>query len=116
MLDSHVSAITSLAFHSPHEGELRLLSAGRDKLVCVWDLNGITTKNNKLEPSKSVPVYESIEGMRIPSQEDVCRLIGSGAENGVYVVTAGEDGVLKLWNLKTGNCVYPSKVGFIFIV
>lgn len=87
-----------------------LLSAGRDKIVCVWDLSKITTKNNKLEPSKAVPIYESIEGMMVPSRDEVSKLIGTPDENSIYTITAGESGILKLWNLKTASCVYPSKV------
>lgn len=88
-----------------------LLSAGRDKIICVWDLNAITPQDSKVEPVKAVPVYESIEGMLVPSNDDVSKLINSAAaEDGIYTITAGESGILKLWNLKTATCVYPSKV------
>lgn len=52
MLQGHYSAVTSLCL-APDGWSL--ISAGRDKVVHVWDLR----KNTKLV---TIPVYEALEG------------------------------------------------------
>lgn len=59
LLQDHYSAVTSLSF-TP-EGD-RLLTAGRDKVVNLWDL----TTHKK---AATVPVFEAIEGEHAHQQD-----------------------------------------------
>ena len=55
VLKVHDSAVTAMAIHVPTRS---LLTGGRDRIVSVWDLR-------KMESVRSVPVYDTIEGLAI---------------------------------------------------
>uniref|UniRef100_A0A667Z515 Transducin beta like 3 n=1 Tax=Myripristis murdjan TaxID=586833 RepID=A0A667Z515_9TELE len=78
VLQSHYSAVTSLAF-SPDGGTM--LSSGRDKICTVWNLKTRTVK-------RTVPVYESC-----PDLTD-------------YIAKHESRRVLRVWEASTARCVY----------
>lgn len=79
----HVSVIRGLEFN---EDGTYLLSAGRDKVVNIWE--GKTLK-------KTIPVLESIEVVGYHHHDDV-------------IYTAGEQGLVKLWDVKSGEMIVSS--------
>ncbi|RXN19837.1 transducin beta 3 [Labeo rohita] len=95
ILESHYSAITSLAF-SP-DGQT-LISSGRDKICSVWDL-----KENAVK--RTVPIYEAVEGVVVlPGKSDYSEMGVKG--DGLHFVTAGSKGVLRVWDSKLARCVF----------
>jgi len=98
VLESHFSAITSLAFSSSGDS---MISSSRDKVLNVWDL----TKQKVL---RTIPSFEGIEsvvmlpvGVHCPGCED---------EEKEYFVTSGSKGQLRVWSLADGKCVYTKTV------
>ncbi|KAL2101183.1 hypothetical protein ACEWY4_002944 [Coilia grayii] len=95
VLESHFSAVTSLAFSL--DGST-LVSSGRDKICTVWDLE-------KKKAKRTVPVYETVEGVvLLPEGEDYSDI---GVKNkGLHFITAGSKGVLRVWEASSSKCVY----------
>ncbi|XP_066497692.1 transducin beta-like protein 3 [Hoplias malabaricus] len=95
VLESHYSAVTSLAFSL--DGHT-LISSGRDNICTVWDLKEKKTK-------RTVPVYESLEGVIVlPGNEDYSEL-GVKSEE-LHFITAGTKGVLRVWESSSARCVF----------
>ncbi|XP_062840755.1 transducin beta-like protein 3 [Trichomycterus rosablanca] len=95
VLESHFSAVTSLAFSSSGD---TLVSSGRDKVCTVWDL-----KQRKVK--RTVPVYEAVEGVVIlPENEDYSELGAESKE--LHFVTAGSKGMLRVWESSSARCVF----------
>ncbi|KAJ3274999.1 Transducin (beta)-like 3 [Terramyces sp. JEL0728] len=80
VLDSHVSVIRGLSFSDEY-----LFSGSRDKVFAKWDLSTFESVLTK-------PTFESIEAL------EVVQFNGALA-----VCTAGESGVIKLWDYETGE-------------
>uniref|UniRef100_A0A8C4SWQ1 Transducin beta like 3 n=1 Tax=Erpetoichthys calabaricus TaxID=27687 RepID=A0A8C4SWQ1_ERPCA len=102
ILESHYSAVTSLAFSL--DGNT-LLSSGRDSVCIIWDLK-------TWQPTRTIPVFESVEtAILLPEHGDFSK-IGT-TNNGLHLVTAGRKGVLRVWEATTARCVFtqsgPSK-------
>ncbi|KAJ3601529.1 hypothetical protein NHX12_032497 [Muraenolepis orangiensis] len=95
VLQSHFSAVTSLAF-TP-DGDT-VVSSGRDKICIVWDLKTRTA-------TRTVPVYEAVEGVALlPGDQDLSQI---GVQNdSLHFITAGSKGVLRVWEAGTSRCVY----------
>lgn len=84
VLSGHDSSVTSLALLD----ESTLVSAGRDKVLNVWDL-----KKNVLK--KSLAVFEDIEALvTIPTTNKKSKNV---------IVSAGAKGILKLWDINNGK-------------
>lgn len=79
-LDSHVSVVRDLQFSSKANV---LLSASRDKTAIIWDM-----KNFKVK--KVIPLLEGVEAIGV---------VGDGA----FFYTGGENGRLRIWELKSGR-------------
>lgn len=82
VLDGHVSVVRGLEFSK--DGKM-LVSGGRDKVVNVWEGSRLM---------KTIPVKESIE------------TVGYVDEDSVY--TAGEEGIVKRWELSSGEKIAES--------
>ncbi|XP_010783847.1 transducin beta-like protein 3 [Notothenia coriiceps] len=108
VLQSHYSAVTSLSF-SP-DGDT-MVSSGRDKICTVWDLK---TKKAK----RAVPVYEVGLVLKADHMTDClfyCFKTFEGHDasvlkiifvsRGTQLLTSGSDGLVKLWTIKTNECV-----------
>ncbi|KAA8912372.1 hypothetical protein TRICI_003489 [Trichomonascus ciferrii] len=87
VLDGHVSVVRGLEFSA--DGR-RLVSAGRDRVVNVWE-------GTKLV--KTIPVKESIEAVSLLLDDDDC------------VYTGGEEGVVRRWRVSTGEKELESEEG-----
>ncbi|KAG6550306.1 hypothetical protein Mapa_008267 [Marchantia paleacea] len=100
VLDKHFSAVTSLAVST--DG-WTLLSAGRDKVVNVWDLKSFSLRT-------TVPVYETLEAVCIVP--DGCGLPGSIAKtggSGIRFLTVGDLSVIRVWNSEGAYQLYTQK-------
>lgn len=96
-LSGHFSAVTALAVSPCGE---RLLSAGRDKVVHVWDLRSGETRG-------TVPTFEALEG--IAALAPGARVPGApkaGDKDALRFATVGERGVLRVWRADKAKCVY----------
>ncbi|OLL24523.1 putative U3 small nucleolar RNA-associated protein 13 [Neolecta irregularis DAH-3] len=87
ILDSHVSVITSLDFSS--DG-WTLLSAGRDKVISLWDL-----KSYKLK--QTIPIFETIEAAGFFAQPS------NDSTSAQLIYTGGDKGVVRVWDLTSGQ-------------
>uniref|UniRef100_A0A3Q3W174 U3 small nucleolar RNA-associated protein 13 C-terminal domain-containing protein n=1 Tax=Mola mola TaxID=94237 RepID=A0A3Q3W174_MOLML len=95
VLQSHYSAVTSLSF-SPDGGTM--VSSGRDNICTVWDLESRKAK-------RTVPVYESVEGVvLLPKSKDFSQIGVKNQE--LHFITAGSKGILRVWEASTARCVY----------
>lgn len=114
VLEGHVSVPRALDVSQ--DGRW-LVSGGRDSVALVWDLKGSDAENAKLKGSskgkgaelpllvKTIPVLERVEAAGLlHTDED---LPGSSADaNSLRIFTAGEKGVVKIWNAKTGAVLF----------
>jgi hypothetical protein len=105
-LDGHFSAVTSLAL-APDGWTL--LSGGRDKVVCLWDLRTNARAG-------TVPVYEALEGLAaLPVGGAFPGVAAAAAAPAgrapLHFATAGERGQVRLWRADTATCVYTQRRG-----
>ena len=80
----------------------RLISASRDKCLIVWSLVDFSRV-------RVITCYESIESLFLVSH--LFKSLPSGGDGGEqlddrYVLSAGNEGLLKVWDTTTGRCVY----------
>lgn len=94
ILTAHYSAVTSLAFSADGHS---MLSSGRDKICIVWDLQSH-------QPTKTVPVFESVEAA-VLLPEELAPAVGV-KNSGLHFLTAGDQGILRVWEAASGQCVY----------
>ncbi|KAJ0395737.1 hypothetical protein P43SY_004268 [Pythium insidiosum] len=94
-IQDHMSPATSVAFST--DG-YTLLSAGRDRVVNVWDLRDHVLR-------QTVVVHEAIEGLQVVPSSFACAAPHASADGkDIFFVTAGEQGALKLWRLHGKSC------------
>ncbi|PON77530.1 Guanine nucleotide-binding protein, beta subunit [Parasponia andersonii] len=107
-LNGHHSTVTSVALS---EDGGTLLSAGRDKVVMLWDLHDYSCK-------KTVLTYEALEAVCvIHSATPFASCLGpcnqqngkkSGLQ-GIYFVTVGERGIVRIWNSGRAVCLFEQQ-------
>ncbi|KAJ4446143.1 hypothetical protein ANN_12835 [Periplaneta americana] len=75
------------------------LRCGRDRVIILWDLSSG-------ESIRTLPAFEGLEGLvllpakfRIPGQ-------AKKIKGGIHVASAGERGVVRIWNVTDGREVY----------
>ncbi|KAK7389072.1 hypothetical protein VNO78_23904 [Psophocarpus tetragonolobus] len=107
-LDNHRSAVTSLAIS---EDGWMLLSAGRDKVVTLWDLHDYSNK-------KTVITNEAVEAVCVIGasspfasslalyQQKAKKRDGSQT---LYFITVGERGIVRIWDSKGAGCMFEQK-------
>ena len=93
-LEKHLSQVTAVGVST--DGRI-LLTAGRDKIVQMWDLT------RDYAALKTVPVYESIEDMVVLP---TAMVPGAGEVEGLtrdalYFATVGERGVVRVWQQRS---------------
>ncbi|KAJ6763285.1 hypothetical protein OIU79_023932 [Salix purpurea] len=108
-LERHFSALTSMAVS---EDGWTLLTAGRDKVVNLWDLHDYVCK-------MTVPTYEVLEGLCVvKSGTELASILGScNQQSGkrkdrsspIYFVTVGERGTVRIWDSECGVSLYEQK-------
>ncbi|KAJ8957447.1 hypothetical protein NQ318_004927 [Aromia moschata] len=92
---AHYSKVTSIVFC--HDNK-HFISSGRDKVIILWEFE-------KTVALCTIPTYEAIEvivGLPIKF-----KVPGFKAEpEGLYVASAGEQGVVKVWDVKKAKQVF----------
>ena len=96
LLHGHNSKITDIIF--AEDGQ-KLISACRDKLVIVW--NGVT-----FEKERTIAIFESVESIRLVPRHQLTVISKKVHTSDSVLITAGESGVLKVWDYKTGAQLY----------
>nr|CAD7430284.1 unnamed protein product [Timema monikensis] len=93
-LAGHFSKVTALAFHKDFKHMIR------DKVVIIWDIvRGVK--------ERTLPVYESLECVVIlPTKFS---LPGHTVKGGIHIATAGERGVLRVWDALSGREIYSQE-------
>jgi U3 small nucleolar RNA-associated protein 13 len=96
VLKGHDSAVTALAIDVPTR---TLLTAGRDRVVGVWDLK-------TMKQALSIPIFDTIEGIAlVPPVASDGETPETTTAKDLEFVTAGEKGALKRWKVGTGKCL-----------
>ncbi len=93
-LEGHFSSITCFDYIKNENSNSydQLISGSRDKVLIIWDL----INYNKL---RTIPIYESIESILLVSNLfDI--------NNDRFLITMGNEGILKIWDAKTGHIMY----------
>lgn len=90
----HYSKVTGFVFsHTSH-----FVTCGRDKVIILWEFE-------KIEPLKIIPQYSAVESIvGLPLK---FKLPGFKSEaEGIYVASAGENGMVQIWDIKKAKQVY----------
>ncbi|KAH7855131.1 hypothetical protein Vadar_021569 [Vaccinium darrowii] len=111
-LDKHFSTVTSMAVS---EDGWTLLSAGRDKVVNLWDLHDYGCK-------VTVPTYEGLEAVcAIPSSSSLASCLDKhqhrmkSSSPTIYFITVGERGIVRLWNSEGAVCILEQKASDVTV-
>lgn len=110
VLAKHFSTVTSLTIS---ENGWTLLSAGRDKVVNLWDLRSYECK-------LTIPTYEVLEAVcAIPTGSPLFDCLGSNKNQSrkkkkigsppINFLTVGERGVVRIWNSEGAVCLFEQK-------
>ncbi|XP_036165007.1 transducin beta-like protein 3 isoform X1 [Myotis myotis] len=97
VLTAHYSAVTSLTFSA--DGHT-MVSSGRDKICIVWDLRSH-------QALRTIPVFESVEAAVLLPEELAPQL--GVKSTGLHFLTAGNQGVLRVWEAASGQCVHTQQ-------
>ncbi|KAI8354162.1 WD40-repeat-containing domain protein [Blakeslea trispora] len=96
VLQSHVSVIRGLDFSA--DGKY-LISGSRDKVVNVWDWQAKTLK-------ATYPIFETIETVGfLEKNVKLAGKFGKNWQDADIFYTAGDSGLIKLWDLKSGKLI-----------
>eukprot|EP00947_MAST-08B_sp_MAST-8B-sp1_P006218 g6218.t1 len=112
-MDKHMSAITGIGI-SLECGVI--FTAGRDKVIEIWDMGGTpppppslssssssssssASSSSSYAPIKTVPAYEAIEGLRILPAS----LVPGAKPNAAYFVTVGQKGAVRVWQYEPAS-------------
>ena len=103
ILEGHNSAVTSMQFPSDD----CMISAGRDNIVALWDVPTEPT-SARISPCKVIPIFKPVEDVLVLNDnyfptELVPNLPHN--ENDFYFSTCGPDGVIRVWNSGSGQCI-----------
>ncbi|KAH7923241.1 U3 small nucleolar RNA-associated protein [Leucogyrophana mollusca] len=94
-----------------------LITGGRDSVVLIWDMTskspvgkdqgGRKGKGKDFSPAlaKTIPVMERVEAVGL-IRSDESNVGPSTGLTGLRFFTAGEKGVIKVWDAKEGTCLY----------
>ncbi|CAH8271321.1 unnamed protein product [Arabidopsis lyrata] len=110
ILEKHFSAVTSIALS---EDGWNLFSAGRDKVVNLWDLHDYSCKT-------TIATYEVLEAVTaVSSGTPFASFVASldqkkskkkeSDSQGTYFITVGERGVVRIWKSEGSICLYEQK-------
>ncbi|XP_057416676.1 protein TORMOZ EMBRYO DEFECTIVE [Lotus japonicus] len=107
-LDNHRSAVTSMAVS---EDGWTLLSAGRDKVVSVWDLHDYSNKKTVITNEAVEAVCVIGAGNPFASSLDSYRKNAKkhASSQALYFVTVGERGIVRIWCSESAVCIFEQK-------
>ncbi|XP_028769923.1 transducin beta-like protein 3 [Neltuma alba] len=114
-LDNHSSAVTSLAIS---EDGWTLLSAGRDKVVTLWDLHDYSNKKTVVTNEAVEAVCAICPGSSFASSLDLCRQQNTKKQSGSWVtqfVTVGERGIVRIWSSEGAVCLFEQKTSDVSV-
>ncbi|XP_014290049.1 transducin beta-like protein 3 [Halyomorpha halys] len=95
-LEGHYSKVTDIIFSNTHQ---HVVSCGRDKVIILWNIKSGEQMN-------VIPAYESLESLVI--LPDSITLPGADVkhQDGVYVATGGDRGVIRVWDVLNTKELY----------
>ncbi|KAF8930369.1 hypothetical protein EDD21DRAFT_170033 [Dissophora ornata] len=99
VLESHVSVIRGLAVSDSGN---TLISGSRDKVVNVWNLN-------TMKLATTYPIYETLETVGILQKSQIQAIGGKDVSDREMFYTAGDSGVIRIWDLKSGELIAKQK-------
>ena len=100
----HISKITAISFS--HDGKY-FVSSSRDKVLILWDFV-------KEKQVRTVPVYEGIEcAVVLPYDLQLPNGVELKDESKVYVASAGEEGIVKVWQMNDSKMIYKQASSII---
>ena len=100
ILSGHLSKVTALSFHG--DGK-HLVSSGRDRVLILWNISSQSSV-------RVLPVYEEIEDIFIiPENVAVPVPFHNKNKDVIHVAAAGEKGIVKVWEMRTGAEVYTQE-------
>ncbi|KAK7695029.1 hypothetical protein QCA50_002217 [Cerrena zonata] len=116
VLEGHVSVPRGLDV--TRDGKW-LVSGGRDSVALIWDISPKPTQDEKGKSSKgkgkekaaapllvkTIPVLERVEAVGFLPQDDGLNGTTSGKAK-LQIYTAGEKGVVKVWDVSAGSVLY----------
>ncbi|CAA7051573.1 unnamed protein product [Microthlaspi erraticum] len=117
ILHKHLSVVTSIAVS---EDGWTLLTAGRDKVVNVWDLHDYSCKT-------TVATYEVLEAViTVPSGTPFASFVASldkkskkkkktASQDSTHFITFGERGLVRIWKSEGSVCLYEQKTSDITV-
>ncbi|KAI5121299.1 hypothetical protein M0805_003768 [Coniferiporia weirii] len=107
VLEGHVSVPRGLDV--THDGRW-LISGGRDSVVLLWDFHSGSSKRKEGESKKPTPIL----ARTIPVLERVESVgwVDDGGES-LHFFTAGEKGVVKVWDAVQGTTLFALNEGFV---
>ncbi|XP_017881942.1 transducin beta-like protein 3 [Ceratina calcarata] len=96
-LSGHFSKVTSLSFLKDED---YVVSSGRDRVLILWNVSSGSS-------IRVLPIYEEIEDtFIIPKNASLPVPFHNKDSNAVHVAAAGEKGVVRIWEMRTGKEVY----------
>lgn len=98
-LNGHMTKVTSLSFSA--DGK-HLVSGSRDKVLILWDLS-------TYQQIRVVPVFETIESVIVLPNSIKLPNSLKLADDKIYAASAGENGVIKIWEMNTARLVYEQE-------
>lgn len=104
-LEGHDSKITEILFTPDQKN---FISVSRDKLMIFW--NACT-----LAKERTIAVYESIESAVILPTKKLSIIDQIKCTSKNVIVVAGESGLLKIWDYKTGNLLFTQTKSLLSI-
>ncbi|KAJ9593229.1 hypothetical protein L9F63_015228, partial [Diploptera punctata] len=95
-LSGHYSRITGLVLlHDTNQ----LVSCSRDRVIILWDLS---TENS----IRTIATFECLEGLILLPQKFRLPSHKKKIKEGIHVASAGEKGVIRVWEVTEGREVY----------
>ncbi|XP_074294181.1 protein TORMOZ EMBRYO DEFECTIVE-like [Silene latifolia] len=95
-MKNHTSTVVSLAIS---EDRMFLFSAGRDQVVSVWDLSSYNCKMTILTNEVLAAVCAIHSGTPFYDSLSLNKAVESKSMQEVYFLTAGERGVVRIWEV-----------------
>lgn len=96
----HFSTITSIVFAPDNLNNF--VSSGRDKVIMLWDYN-------ETKSIKTIPTYEGVESVIVLPQNTKLPNVEIADANAVIVASAGEEGIIKIWDITNSKLIYQQK-------
>lgn len=93
----HISKVTAISFTHDHQF---FVSASRDKVIILWNYSTSSSV-------RTIPAYESLESLLIlPLGITLPNKIILDEESKFYVASAGEEGIIKIWQCNDSKLIY----------